>query len=583
MKPNRVSNQRGFTLFTALLAAILILLAGLLINTMINAERTSNEVVLEIEAQSRMQTLADLTRADALQVVNYGIRNAIEEYTQTPDNPYLYSAQSQQWKDVIGHFSTFYFGGNNGSIIAGRIAANLYQIILTKERSIGGYTLTIQGGQEPEIKQAIESVLNQTAGAQKDYLQVIQCDETTPPVECVGTFYVNLDFSLISDDEYEKLPAIHVRDPSSGRVIVSPVIPRGQFRIYVPLRIFRALKYSHELAQGQLVGGGGLLSPQFHAQLNNLGVGMCDSGACGYRSQPFTPGLAQIGPGAQPPPGAQGGNLCPAEQSGLTLFEDYYPQNVPLTCDAPAASLNLCQSINANITHYDPAVGPSRAAALSTLTRGIIGNQVQINLTQLAQTPDFRLLTNNITVVSQPVGVPSKTITFEGLENAPSFGVEAHCTKLSTINVTLRFEDTNTQYAVVDHRSPLRYEVRILDSFAANAQVERCTSYCLTTIRDYAGLFVTGDIVSAGACPETACALPDTYHPPPVVCGNNSLDPSDPCDYVNNVPLFTQYGDGVNQCVVYGQTQGTPFTGGDLRCYPANSAQECTIDVSACE
>lgn len=573
--------EKGFTLFTALLATILILLAGLLINTMISTERTSNEVVLEVEAQSRMQTLADLTRADSLQVVNYGIRNAIEEYTQTPDNPYLYSAQSQSWQHVQDDFSNFFFGGNNGSILAGRIAANLYQIILTKERSIGGYTLSIQGGQEPEIKQAIESVLVQTAGGD-NYLQVIECEEDTAPVDCVGTFYVNMDFSLISDEEYEKLPSIHVRDTSSGREIVEPVIPKGKFRIYVPLRIFRALRYAHELAQGQLLQGGGLLSPQFHSQLGALGVGVCDSGLCGYRTQPFTPGAAQIGPGASAPPGVQGGNLCPAEQAGLSQLEDYYPQSVSLTCDATAASFGLCNA-NATIAQYDPYSAPSRASALSKLTQGVIGSQVQINIAQLSQTNDFQLLTDQVTILANPVSIPTKQILFEGLQGVP-FGAEAKCTKLSTTNVTLTFRDTNTNYIVVDHRAPLQYEVRIVDSFSASTQIETCTSYCLQpsqSLGSIGELFIGGPEFDAGLCPQTACALPETYTQPPSLCGNGVLDAGEQCDVLETGGLgfAPPYGDGINQCPVYDPVL---YESGNLLCVPPGQVGECTLDVSAC-
>jgi hypothetical protein len=500
--------EKGFTLFTALLSFILILVAGLLINTMITAERTSNEVVLEVEAQSRMQTVADLTRADALQVVNYGIRNAIEEYTQTPDNQYPYSARTQKWQDVIDHFSNFFFGESGGSILAGRIASNLQIIVQSGPRKIGNYTIEIKGGQEPELKRAIQNALNETIAAGNEYVHVVQCDADTPPHECVGTFYVDLDFSLIDDEDYEKLPSIHVLDESTGRRIVEPVIPKGRFRIYVPLRIFKALKYTHEIAQGELAGGGGLLSEDFHNQLGALGVGLCDAGACGYREEPFTVADEQIGPGRTAEPPAVGGNLCPAEQAGLGNFENFYPRQVPLICDSTASSLGLC-ALGETITTYDPAVGSSRAEAIATLTEGIIGESLSVALDGLEQSDDFRILDDSLNITVLSFGIPSKTISFEGVAGIPN--TKSYCTKLTDTDVVIRFEETNEQYIVVDDRKPLKYEIRIVDSFSSDFEQEQCISYCLDSVGILDYIFGPPLASDAGVCPKTACAVPGSY------------------------------------------------------------------------
>ncbi len=574
-----LSSSKGFTLFTALLSFILILLAGLLVNTMITAERTSNEVVLEVEAQSRMQSLADLTRADALQVVNYGIRNAIEEYSQNQGNAYPYSSQTLSWQAVQDDFSNFFFGSGNGSILAGRIASNLYVIVQSSPRKIAGYTISTKGGQEPEIKQAIQSVLGQTNAGAQNFLQVVSCESNTLPKDCVGTFYVNLDFSLLSDAEYEKLPAIHVYDESTGRELVEPVIPRGKFRIYVPLRLFKALKYAHEIAQGQLVNGGGLLSQQFHDHLGELGVGMCDgvdaSGAsiCGYRTAPFTTAALSVGP-ADPVSPITGGNLCPAEQAGLSLIESKYPKNVPLNCDSVAASLGLCLGVGQFITSYNPAEAPSRAAALSQLVQGIINSHVTISLSGIQQSPDFQLLTNQLTIQPSISSFATKDIFFEGLANvSPS---EAKCSKLVNTNVTLRFQEDNLDYTVVDSRAPLHYEVRIVDSFVQQVSKSTCVSYCLET-NPGLGTFIFGPDLSpdAASCPQTSCAAPSAYHPQPS-CGNDvlNLGAGEECDGTD----FGVYADGVGQCSVF----STQFVSGNLSCNAAGTANECKINTGAC-
>ena len=71
-------NSKGFTLFTALIAFILIVLSLLLVQSMVSTERSSSDIINDISEQEEMQALADLARADALQVFNFIIRSDIE-------------------------------------------------------------------------------------------------------------------------------------------------------------------------------------------------------------------------------------------------------------------------------------------------------------------------------------------------------------------------------------------------------------------------------------------------------------------------------------------------------------------------
>jgi len=74
------AGKRGFTLFTALVAFILIVLTILLVQAMIGAERNTTDIVSDIGEQAEMQAVADLARADALQTFNHGIRVVLEEH-----------------------------------------------------------------------------------------------------------------------------------------------------------------------------------------------------------------------------------------------------------------------------------------------------------------------------------------------------------------------------------------------------------------------------------------------------------------------------------------------------------------------
>ncbi|MEK6820852.1 MAG: hypothetical protein AABY11_00440, partial [archaeon] len=361
----------------------------------------------------------------------------------------------------------------------------------------------------------------------------------------------------------------HVFDITTGRELVEPVIPRGKFRIYVPLRIFKALRYAHEIAQGSL-DNTGLLSPAFHDNLGKLGVGVCDgidssSGVpvnnCAYRTQPFTPASpANVGPDPPISP-IQGGNFCPSETAALSVLEGEYPTNVPLKCDSLAASIGLCTA-GSVIAHYDPANAISRAAALNELVKGVINQKVTVEL-DLPETDDFELLTDSIDIEPRVSNFTSKYVQFAGIVG-PAVS-EAKCTKLVETNVTLSFAERDLDYIVVDTRAPLEYDVRIVDTFAAeNTTIGTCVSYCLdqATIGGITDLFIFGGTLAPNSalCERTACAAPGTYNEKPT-CGNGVIDAGEQCE-----------GENQTACVALGFSTGTAT---------CNSAT-CLYNTSTC-
>ncbi|HLC36824.1 MAG TPA: hypothetical protein VJK05_04435, partial [archaeon] len=76
-------NEKAFTLFTALISFLLIILTTLLVTNMIQTTRSTSDVINSIEEQTQLQAIADLARADAIQTFNYNVRNKIEAYFLT--------------------------------------------------------------------------------------------------------------------------------------------------------------------------------------------------------------------------------------------------------------------------------------------------------------------------------------------------------------------------------------------------------------------------------------------------------------------------------------------------------------------
>lgn len=275
----KVKSQKGFTLFTALIAFILIILAMLLVQSMVSTQRSASDIISGISEQEEMQAVADLSRADALQVVNYGIRYDIESYSTKddspkdglPDNPYFMSSiKAINWEDIKLDFMKNRFGigvdiagsGQNKQQFASIVSAHLISLLETTGDT-RGYSIQISRPQQAVMASILDKTLEKNFDVHKnDVFEVIKCDSlgATHYKGCVGSFYVTLDLSpaIMEDKDYEQLPQVKVEKligaNQSVRVLKEPVLPRGKIRIYVPTRLFKALAGAREVgfADGSL-------------------------------------------------------------------------------------------------------------------------------------------------------------------------------------------------------------------------------------------------------------------------------------------------------------------------------------------
>ncbi len=269
--------NRGFTLFTALVAFILIVLAMLLVQSMISTERSVSDVITDISSQEEMQAIADLSRADALQVFNYNVRYSIEEFSvkdtepkdSKPDNPYyIFARDPVGWEEMQSEFVKDRFGvrsrNASGSVTAttqfASLAARHIISLLQKVPDSRGYRIDLtypeQGSPraESEMTQILQSTFQKQADT-SDFFNVIKCDGGNYK-GCVGTFYVTLDLSPAGMDAqtYDKFPLVQVEEIQTVRVIKEAILPRGKFRLYVPIRLFKALAGSREIAYANGAG-----------------------------------------------------------------------------------------------------------------------------------------------------------------------------------------------------------------------------------------------------------------------------------------------------------------------------------------
>lgn len=321
-------NQKGFNLFTALISVLLIMLAVLLIQSMIQTERNTVDTITANENRSRLEATAEMARADAMQVFNYALRKKIEDWLTDPERGGLtLNLQNRSWDEIKKDFAESKFSSSqaDGSQFAKFTASSLEGIFYSQSH-FGTYTISLEGAAtlETGIKQTISKSLD-------DFFTVIECPDGDPKNCPKGTFYVNLHIERLTQKEYENLPKLHVIDRTTGEELKEILLPRTTFRIYVPLRFFKAIAEARALAHYPQGGGNfgstswidtgsdsGLFSPKNHNEIEKLALGMCDYGSCKPRENP----LQQMSIGSFLEEGTEkfcpGDASAPSWQKGLT-------------------------------------------------------------------------------------------------------------------------------------------------------------------------------------------------------------------------------------------------------------------------
>ncbi len=360
--------RKGFTLFTALVAFVLIFLSILLVQTMIKTERDRQSMIENAAEQSRMQALADLERADALQVFNYYMRHDIEYYLKAQDTGIGPISIEKSWDEIIEDFAVSFFAGGardaDGNPVSGQLANyaadNLTNLLDTK-RTIGVYYIEIVSGTGEERSQYRDTMvpilaeLFKTSVEEGKFFEVVECENGNPN-GCIGTFYINLLIENLSQENYEKLPQIKITNLRTGRILKESILPKTNLKLFVPIRFFRALALTRAIAieYGKDWGENyGLFAPRIHNEIEEMRLGMCDYGYCNPRDNPYIPPLEKYRLNA----------LCPSGLDPLAGFGGSTPQErfplVTIQCTEALKSMGVC---DANIS-YDPGspTGPDGA------------------------------------------------------------------------------------------------------------------------------------------------------------------------------------------------------------------------------
>ncbi len=461
-------NARGFTLFTAIISFVLIGLTGVLVVSMINTERQATDTISTIDEQSEMQSIADLARADAVQAFNYGVRLQIEKMIAQQGTEFYILKDSvitgkseKDWETIVASFAASEFGSEERTLpdgtrvrghqeLSNRMTNHLV-LLLENTTSTSKYriclvlgdgaTCSTPAGQQSDrkLRENLQSlILEMARDRENPLLEPVECNAK----ECkTGTFYINLDFSKLSDKEYEELPKIRVESLVSGRAIMEPILPKGNLRIYVPLRLFLALRKSQDIAT-QLFSS--------TSQFAGWGLGMCDSG-CLIRETPF-------GRSAEIKDKSCPGDKRPSQFTNAKLECDNCPEYYnPNNLEEMKGILEIVFKNN-TCNRINPNMGISLPSEFELSTQECGG----LDFGSLETTPE------HTKVIHHYLGKREQGNYDNG---------EAYCVSPKTMNIAAEFTETDTKYMVDKEGGESHYRVRFVAGLAQKtAQKQDCYS-----------------------------------------------------------------------------------------------------------
>lgn len=341
-----IKNEKGFNLFTALVSLLLISISLILIFNMIRTEESYLKLLQDQSETSDLITIADLARADAYNRFIVGLRVQWEKYMSSPSNVISLSRDQLDlnWPTFVNKTAVDYFFERNfTSFLASSIVTQLNYTENPAGYSVRCYTNV---NHEDNTDTALfGSILTQAFDDADNRVDVVNCDQDYED-ECIGSFYFTLDTRMLSDENYEKLPIVFVKDIKTQAVIEKPILGRQVYKIYMPWRGFQALRTARriafsperEMSDNPIVytaeNDNGLFNPLFHNILEQARLGICDPYTCAPRTCFFsTPSYDGFGESCSEGPGKISFEECSFSSNDIDI-SDHLDYTIDETKDA---------------------------------------------------------------------------------------------------------------------------------------------------------------------------------------------------------------------------------------------------------
>jgi hypothetical protein len=304
-------NSRGFNMFSALVAAILLMTSVVLTNMLISTEETLGSQVYLMSNNFNLSDASAMARSDALQSFNYNFRETLEQFLTQNDAELAagttiniintdYLLASDGWEKIKKNFEVtiLKYGttitDDEGNITIRQNFDAVIELVANKtidqfhDGRYGRYHVSLSD-RSRETKKIMRDVMSKSITdsiGKIDFLKIVGCNEDNFVGSCpVGTFYFNIPLERMTAQQYESLPKIVVKDLVSGEEIKTPLLPKTRLSIYIPIRFFKAVFEAQKNAQALL---------EFEKYVNDNGnrgvaaLGFCDYGSCEPRNNPLS-------------------------------------------------------------------------------------------------------------------------------------------------------------------------------------------------------------------------------------------------------------------------------------------------------
>lgn len=273
-------------MFSAIVAMVLIMTGSVLVNVLITTEEKTSRQIYSTINNYQLADVASIARADALQTFNYNFRERLEDYLtfneselqneygfglftiRTGDEEFGFEQVKESFEESILLVDTGSSGGFASAIqyVADRTIDQF------SSGTYGKFNVYLSDTGY-EAKQTLKTLLLESIERkQSDFLEVVGCSQDSCEV---GTFYFNVPLDELTEEEYERLPRIIVKDLVTQEEIKMGILPRTGVKVYIPLRFFKVLIEAGEIATNL---------EYTRNELESYRLGFCDS--CNPRTSP---------------------------------------------------------------------------------------------------------------------------------------------------------------------------------------------------------------------------------------------------------------------------------------------------------
>ena len=437
-------------MFTALVAAVMIMTAVVLVSTMTTTEDKMGNQLYFMLNTFQLNDAAAIARSDAIQSFNYNFRSSMQDYLTFDDSEIdgdpgfniLTTTNHGDWDAIVNDFERVILltdaGGAHDFDAVIEFVANR-TVLQFNEGSYGRYHISLSSKDQTakeNTARALNEAIDCLATTSEDFLEVVDCDKDSCEL---GTFYFNIPLDCVKDETYEDLPKIVVKDLITKGETKLPILPKTRLKIYIPLRFFKAIHIARKNAETMEAVKG---------NLNDAKLGFCDTG-CVPRTDPNS----SIG-------GPWTGHECPTSPSkgemqnlssspaGLATYNagGGTVANIGLNAYAKQVICDSAITYQAWETFDDDFYNISGPDYAADFTWGVNGLEPEITgIVKIDECPFKSILAS---VES------SATKEIEG-----STSGKLYCGKIRGVEADVAFEERNELYIVKG--KTIRYKIRI--------------------------------------------------------------------------------------------------------------------------